>query len=269
MPPVIWTPDSREPSVGLREVKLGKQQNKQNKLNEQWNTRFKELLEYRSEHGDSNVPKGRGKLGTWVNNQRKVYLAGSLPQDRVDRLNSIGFKWVLVPRHLIVPWETRFNELVEYKAEHGNSNVPHSHGRLGSWATKQRRLYKANKLLQDRIDRLNSIGFKWSLRKMSTKVPWETRFNDLVEYKAKNGDCGIPQRRGVLGNWVHAQRNAYKKGKLAQDRIDRLSGIGFDWTPPIGLTRKSRKSRAPNDSESDDDVDEIGALIYDQVMRQR
>ena len=51
---------------------------------------------------------------------------------------------------------------------------------------------------------------------------------------------------------------------LSQDRIDRLNSIGFDWTPPKGGTRKRKD---PHRTDSDDEVDEIEALIYDQVMR--
>ena len=40
---------------------------------------------------------------------------------RAARLSSIGFAWQTSdPRH--VPWETRFEQLLEYKAEHGTLN---------------------------------------------------------------------------------------------------------------------------------------------------
>ena len=303
--------------MGLHKGRLGQRQ----KRDEQWNARFKELLEYRSEHGDCDVPQSQGKLGTWVNHQRTAYTAGSLSQDRIDRLSNIGFKWAFFERGLKVPWETRFDELARYKTEHGDCNVPRGHGKLGTWVNNQRKAYTAGSLAQDRVDRLNSIGFKWALgagrrdgqwnarfkelldyrsehgdcnvprsqaplrkwvshqrqqykkcklsqdridrlisigfkwtqKEVAPTVPWETRFDELVEYKAKHGDCNVPQRQGKLGTWVRAQRQQYKKGKLSQDRIDRLNSIGFDWTPPMG----SRKRKDPNGSESDDKVDEM------------
>ena len=114
-----------------------------------------------------------------------------------------------------------------------------------------------------------------------------------------------------------------RRASYPQDRLNRLNGIGFDWTPPMGSrkrkappsTRKqtsrkvrvsspstkvnspsagdgarcaepngfkgegrgatsalkvpSRRSDRNRGTESDDEVDEIGALIYDQVMRRR
>ncbi|EJK66791.1 hypothetical protein THAOC_12252 [Thalassiosira oceanica] len=175
----------------------------------------------------------------------------------------------------------------------------------------------AGSLEQDRVDRLNSIGFKWSHLVKGPNVPWENRFNELVQYKAKHGDCNVPWSQSKLGRWVDCQRNTYKNDKLSQDRIDRLNDIGFDWTPPMGpsrkrnappstrkrsLSRKERSSprtnvkslsvgdrargaesngaasalslkvpskRSSHNPGTESDDDEIGALIYDQVMRQR
>ena len=289
-----------------------------------WNTRFKELLSYRSEHGDCDVPARHGELGQWVHKQRGAYKAGSLAQGRIDRLNNVGFKWSLKKSsrsYSTVPWATRFNELVRYKAKLGDCHVPWRTGYLGTWVKQQRRAYTGGSLAKDRIDRLSSIGFKWALNKgRGAKVPWETRFGELVQYKAKLGDCDVPWRTGNLGTWVKQQRRAYTGGSLAQDRIDRLDDIGFDWTPHRGSRKRkaapstsirkqslSRKKRVSSSStnvdsrsvrdgsrcvepggfkgegrkvpskrsdhnrgtESDDEVDEIGALIYDQVMRQR
>ena len=134
--------------------------------------------------------------------------------------------------------ETRFNELVQYQTKHGDCDISTKKGKLGPWASKQRVAYRANSLEQSRIDRLDSIGFKWALKE---QVPWETRFNDLVQYKATHGNCGIPFRQGKLGSWAHIQRNYYKNNKLSQDRIDRLNDIDFDWTPPTGRSRKRRE----------------------------
>ena len=127
-------------------------------------------------------------------------------------------------------------------------------------------------------------------------------------------------RTAEPGRWVHEQRTTYKTIKLSllqQDRIDRLNGVGFGWTQPMGRSRKkkalsntreqssSRRMRVPplstvesdgvkgqrfdsepslplllqvpssksnhshGTSESNDEVDEIGALIYDQVMHNK
>ena len=144
----------------------------------------------------------------------------------------------------------RFNELVQYKAKHGNCNVPQKQGTLGTWVCSQRVAYKAGSLAQGRIDRLNSIGFSWVMAKGGSKGDWETRFKELVQYKTKHGDCNIPFRQGQLGGWVGRQRNTHKEGKLSHDRIDRLNAIGFDWTPP----RRGSRTRQRGGSKGDWDT---------------
>ena len=62
------------------------------------------------------------------------------------------------------------------------------------------------------------------------KRAWETRFHELVQYKAKHGDCDVSTKQGKLGTWVGTQRESLQGGSLAQDRIDRLNSIGFKWT---------------------------------------
>ena len=218
------------PSSVVQEGRLGQ---RRNKGDEQWDSRFNEVVQYKAKHGDCNVTFSQANLGKWVSRQRAAYNANSLAQDRIDRLSSIGFKWAMKEAVQAVPWETRFNELVQYKTKSGHCNVPKSQGKLGTWASKQRIAYKANSLVQDRIDRLNNIGFKWAMT--GPAVPWETRFNQLVQYKTKSGHCNVPQSQGQLGTWVRTQRKACKDNSLAQDRIDQLNGIGFKWA--FGATK--------------------------------
>jgi len=296
-----------------------------------WKIRFDELVRYKAKYENCDVPKRQGTLGMWADKQRTTFKNGELAQDRIDRLNGIGFDWT-PPRGYsrkgpTVPWETRFNELAKYKAKHGGCDVPKKQGKLGPWVGTQRTAYRRKTLAQEHINRLNGIGFDWApprgYSRKGPTVPWETRFNELVKYKAKHGDCDVPAKQGKLGSWAGKQRTTYKNGKLAQDRIDRLNGIGFDWAPPRGGSRKrralpsareessSRQMRVPPPcvnvqslcksevepdgvkgqgfgskpslplripsstsnhklwTESDDEVDEIGALIYDQVMRNK
>lgn len=60
-------------------------------------------------------------------------------------------------------WDERFQELVEFKALNGHTNVTTKTKGLGSFVKKQRERFKKGKLEDDRITRLNEIGFEWSL----------------------------------------------------------------------------------------------------------
>ena len=59
---------------------------------------------------------------------------------------------------------------------------------------EQRFNYNNNRLAQERIDKLNEIGFVWKLRWVATAKdrdisPWEDKFDRLRAYKEKHGTC--------------------------------------------------------------------------------
>ena len=143
-----------------------------NAQQKRWNEKYDLIVEYKQQHGHCNVHQGYiingQKLRSWVNDQRRFYKKGKLPEDRADRLNEIGFNWSMHD----VSWEEQFKQLVEFKGEHGHFHVPlRYHDKryldnpsLGGWVDEQRKRYRGSsgkKLLKDRIDRLNGIGFTW------------------------------------------------------------------------------------------------------------
>lgn len=73
-----------------------------------WETRFKELCEYKAENNNTMVPKKYSKnqaLGTWVRNQRCQYMAkvrgksSPITDERIRKLESIGFVWTPFERN--------------------------------------------------------------------------------------------------------------------------------------------------------------------------
>ena len=200
---------------------------------ELWDWRYRELKEYRDKHGDCNVPQSKGSLGVWVDTQRQSYKKGKLSDERIARLDVIGFAWDPLEQE----WLGRFEELTNYKAENGDCNVPQSQGPLGAWVDKQRVKYKTGKLSQERADLLDCIGFSWE----PIDEAWTARFDELVDFKNENGDCNVPMRQGSLGMWVANQRSYYKNGKLSQERIEFLESVGFEWVRQVQTRTQSWK----------------------------
>ena len=126
-----------------------------------------------------------------------------------------------------------FEVLKEYKGKHGNCNVPLNwteNKQFGTWVSKQRQNYKKGKLTEDRIKRLENLGFVWD----PYESQWEEMFEVLKEYKDKHGNCNVPRgwpKNKQLGNWVGVQRTGYKEATLSKERIRRLEDIGFEWDP--------------------------------------
>ena len=137
---------------------------------QQWVARFDELKKYKDEQGACYVPQSQsqfGPLGRWVAQQRQSYNKGKLSQGRIEQLESIGFTW----DPLEEMWMARFDELSQYKKQHGDSNVQSRQGQLGKWVNIQRISYKRGKLSQERFEQLESVSFKWYINIISVILP--------------------------------------------------------------------------------------------------
>jgi hypothetical protein len=74
---------------------------------------------------------------------------------------------------------------------------------------------------------------KISTDKGTSRIDWNTRFNQLKQYNDENGHCRVPWKHPQLGKWVSKQRQKYNKtreGNLSSDQIKLLNEIGFEWT---------------------------------------
>ena len=86
-------------------------------------------------------------------------------------------------------------------------------------------------LAKDLEQTLESLGLSWN--------NWDRMFKELAAYAARKGHCcpsktddGKSEEYSSLARWVATQRMWYKiPGKLTEERIKRLEGIGFDWDP--------------------------------------
>jgi len=229
----------------------------------QWEERFNELTVYEEKNGNCNVPCKQGKLGKWVSKQRHYYKKGKLSKERSTQLEGIGFDWSTRKKKEDKQWEERLNELFVYKEKNGNYNVPQKLGALGIWVMHQRQSYKKGKLSQERTRQLEGIGFNWIRKQKSDSGQWEERSNELVIYKEKNDTCNVPQNQGALGRWVSKQRHYYKKGKLSQERVTQLEGIGFVWKLQCGTGTPS--TQVHSDWFVDGGHDDAGCDFIDSV----
>jgi hypothetical protein len=130
--------------------------------NELWEKNFQKLCKYKAKYGDCNVLRGIDwQLANFVDKTR--IRKEQLPQERIDKLNSIGFSW----NPLDERWENNFQQLCKYKAKHGDCNVPYNYvdRKLAKFVGKMKERKNAGKLSPEREARLNAIGFIWSVRR--------------------------------------------------------------------------------------------------------
>ena len=208
-----------------------------------WEEMFAALGQYKAQHGDCNVPlrwsenpllarwlgtqrQMKRGVGVWLNSQGIRKKRGRLSLTRRRRLETLGVIWD--PHDAV--WEEMFAALGQYKAQHGDCNVPlrwSDNPTLGQWLGKQRVLKKGKggHLSLTRRRRLEALGVIWD----PFDARWEEMFAALGQYKAQHGDSNVPQRWSEnprLGSWVSTQRKDYRAGRLREERRQRLEALG-------------------------------------------
>lgn len=239
-------------------------------LKERWDFWYALTLKYRDENDTPNAPTKYTtpdgyKLGNWQVRQRESYSKKNLSLDRVKRLEGICFVWSkrreqrelsqkskkrpedigFVRKKHDERFEKGFQKTLDFKKQHGNPNAPlkyktHDGFRLGRWQSDQNKNYYKENISQERIKRLEEIGFIWR-RQITNEELFEKGLQSTLEYKEQFGKPDAPLRYKTpdgysLGTWQCNQRMKYKKGKLPAERVKRLNRIGFKWS-----LRKSKK----------------------------
>ena len=198
-----------------------------------WHQAFSLLNEVYTLTGSSNVAWDLNyknfNLGEFTCRQRVLFKKGKLSQTRIEKLNSLGFIWDLKQAQ----WEYGFSLLKEIFLLTGSSDISqkylYKNFNLGNWVRVQRDYYRANKLSNERVNSLNSIGFVWN----SLEKSWQTHFDLLKTIYENTGNANVSARfvymDYTLGRWLALQRINYRQGLLESDRIKRLETIGVKW----------------------------------------
>eukprot|EP00527_Entomoneis_sp_CCMP2396_P003928 CAMPEP_0198147476 /NCGR_PEP_ID=MMETSP1443-20131203/35960_1 /TAXON_ID=186043 /ORGANISM="Entomoneis sp., Strain CCMP2396" /LENGTH=345 /DNA_ID=CAMNT_0043811831 /DNA_START=30 /DNA_END=1067 /DNA_ORIENTATION=+ len=202
----------------------------------------------------------------------------SLSEERIEILNQMGFCWdasqlpnTPPPQQKVEErddeWWSMFQELESYMGEHKLENV-HSipfKSTLYNWIMNVRMQYCTQEkeqratlaaagannnvdiasatatatlliLSQKQIYALDKLDPNWHLS--PREALWERRFNELLQYRQKYGDCCVPisfSENKQLANWVSTQRKQYNlrqrghKSGLTDVRFKLLQEIGFVW----------------------------------------
>lgn len=226
-------------------------------------------------------------LHAWMQHLKREYK--NYMQDKST--SQLSDEQVTVLEHLHVPltsrgddhWNRFYDLLVQYGERHGHVLVPRlcEVPGLGDWVTDQRRQYKSwkqgmpSQLTPERREKLEKIGFAWQVR---NRPEWETRFQELTEYKEKFGDCKVPQHyreNKALGKWVAKQREQFKllkKGEhsfLTPYRLEKLNQIGFVWQVRSGVEGEDEsKVSMPEESKETTNNEEKDNVIKDETVEE-
>ena len=167
-------------------------------------------------------------IGKWISNQRQLFKNGKLPEDKVQKLKSIG----LAIDQRKASWDENYNTLCK-AMNHGveiTSRTVYEGANIGTWFNTQRQLFKNGKLPENKIQKLRGTGLELDPRKES----WDAFYETLC--KAISNDVEITSTtvyEGVkIGFWVTNQRRLLKNGNLPEDKAQKLreAGLTLDYS---------------------------------------
>ena len=123
-----------------------------------WPVGYQALLAFKAQHGHLRVPD-RYKtadgftLSAWQRDQRVRRKDGRLTDEQVGLLEEAGFCW----DPLAEAWNSRYQEAVTWRQEHGNLDLPRKHP-LKEWLSRQQKNHRQGRLPADRARLLRELG---------------------------------------------------------------------------------------------------------------
>jgi hypothetical protein len=242
--------------------------------NGKWETMYAKLVEYKNEHGTSNVKRTEETrdLYNWLVLQRTEYKKlqdnkpSKLTAPRLIKFNTIGFEFN--KRGSYKTWDQRIDQLREFKEKHGHINIPVTNPELGEFVGRQRANYNKFKnnektsMTAERIAILEELGFNFGVgvaqRRPRTTVnkTWDERCLELAAFKNEFGHAVVPQHSHYtpgLGAWVKDQRKGYKamisgkKSSMTPEKALRLASLGFVWNV---FEQSKRRKRGEMEGDS-------------------
>lgn len=159
-------------------------------------------------------------LDSWINSQKNKYRRNKLSDIEKNRLKEVGFCLSVNNNN----FDKKFNLLVEYmEVNHCDSkSIPqkiiYKGEKLGIFVNSMRAAYKSGSISKYRKEKLQSIGFIWSVFDQQ----WEDNLQWLRKYKDNhNGNINISKSDKSLKHhyeWLVEQRGLYRKGQMREDR---------------------------------------------------
>ncbi len=208
-----------------------------------WEENYAEAVKYYCQHGDLNVPQkyvtdSGIKLGIWIGNLKNNARKGTIPADKLERLQEIGFDHRSRSER---SFEKGCQELLKYKEKFGNYDVSvlyvtDSGFKLGDWLYRKRVDNQLGKLSKERYNALTEIGVD-----LTITDDWDEKMKLVEAYYAEHGNADIPAGYVVEGVWLNLwyakQRRivlGQQKGSLSNEQLKRLEAVGMK----LGLTKK-------------------------------
>ena len=199
-----------------------------------WEEKYQVVEEYvrthNTVHGAQSelFPDGT-RIYFWIMSQIRRYNNGTMDPEIIRRLELLqDWSWIRIRDSF---WKLMYRKLCGFFEENGHTQVPFTSLTtdgypLGQWVASMRG--RKTHLSDDQIHLLLKFpDWRW-VSGNEAEVRWDRNYELAKQHHALEGNILLPSGFG-LGKWLQAQRVAYRKNTLAQDRIDKLEALGMIW----------------------------------------
>lgn len=207
-----------------------------------WETGLEFLRGYVASNGGAHIPVDYEtvegfRLGRWVNTQRVWLRSGRLSQDRITRLDELGFVWepksaALRDResrdHAMLQW------LEDFISTHGHSDVPtnlvlEDGVQVGTWIKLVRRESVTSRIRPELESALAALGFDFA----PNDSAFERGIQALRQYAIDVGTTHVPRSYIApdgfnLGDWFANIKFKLRSGVLNEAKVSALLDLGVD-----------------------------------------
>lgn len=238
----------------LNEIGMKWEDVKQTTDDKNWLILFKNVVKYYEENETTNISSDYEvlienksiNLNRWYTKQLYLCRNNKLSSERKKLIEAFSNKVNDKRAENLsrLKWMKNYELAKKYFMMHGNLRIPNTYEvevngeiiKLGDWINSQRSSYKGRraKISEKQIKLLNEIGMIWEFNS-ERMTNWLEKYKFIKEYYDKNGDLFFPKNYTIevngkiinLKEWLNAQKNLYKNGKLSIEKAKLLEEIGI------------------------------------------
>ena len=197
------------------------------KIRLSWNDKYELLKEFINKN--NRLPKSaetyeNEQIGYWIGTQKGLYRQGKLSEEKVQKLKCLGIKF-----NSRLSWNDKYELLKEFINKNNRlpiKNTIYKDIKLGDWLHTQKDLYRQGKLSEEKVKKLKCLNINILI---NNNTVWNDKYELLKEFINKNNR--LPKSAETykdirLGSWLNNQKHFYKKGKLSEEKVQKLESLG-------------------------------------------
>ena len=193
---------------------------------EKWRMYYGFACTFHDQHPGLHInqaPSSFSATVTWWETQQLAYEEGQLSEEKREMLQALGIENSLLFRN----WDEKFDDVKQFYEITGHFSPPQHGGWYSSlipWIKQMRKMYQKGTLLPYYQERLNDIGFVWSL----DEYEWNKVFSYAKLHYSPDTQPVISSDNsfGELKKWIKLQRSKAKRSELTSSQHAQLLEIG-------------------------------------------